>query len=134
MITRREMLEILLDACPSFTPRLMEFLEKWESDPDPPLYVALGMFARHVITMQERGETSELIVVFRAVERLLVEGDGYVRKGAAVGVLETLQNRRLHSTTTPGEFMQYLRPESARYWHSQNRFWEGKMKRDPGGA
>jgi hypothetical protein len=130
MIAKNDMMGVLLNACPSFASRWQAFLEEWRGEGDDlPLYVALGDFARHLIGMQERGETDHLARVFQAIERIHKEGDLYVREAATVGLLEDLQNLNLHSRTRPEQFVPYLGEESARSWAGLNRFWSGMVDR-----
>src|ERR1700693_1023033 len=104
MITRDEMIGVLLDACPSFAPRWIAFQDEWREEVDDlPMYIVLGDFARHLIGMVERGDTARLAAIFAAVERLHVEGDGYRREAATVGLLEDLQNLNLHKNGTEPE-------------------------------
>ena len=51
MIGKEQMMELLLDACPSFRPRWEAFLEEWQETDDLPLYLALGDFAVLLIGM-----------------------------------------------------------------------------------
>jgi hypothetical protein len=117
---------MLLDACPSFAPQWEAFREEWLKETDDlPVYLVLADFARHLIGLLERGETTDLPAVFAAVERMHVEGGHYVRKAATVGLLESLQNLHLHKNgTDPEQFRPYLGPESARWWDKLYRFWQ----------
>ncbi len=125
MIAEAEMMGVLLNACPSFAPLWQTFADDWRGESDrPPLYVALADFARHLIHMLERGDTIGLSAAFRAIERLHVDGDEWVRKAATIGILESLQNQNLHRSTEPDQFCSYLKPQSARWWDKLNRFWE----------
>jgi hypothetical protein len=125
-ITKDEMMGQLLEACPSFLPQWRAFLDEWEEDADePPLYIALGELARHLVGMLERGETGSFPAVFSVVERLHTEGDEYVRTAATVGLLEDLQNKNLYaSDTNPERFRQYLGPVSEKWWDKLYRLWE----------
>ncbi|MGL4549799.1 MAG: hypothetical protein ACRC33_01320, partial [Gemmataceae bacterium] len=59
MITRGDIIGVLLDACPSFRPAWQASLAEWaDSADDLPLYLALAEFARHLIGMLGRGETA----------------------------------------------------------------------------
>lgn len=126
MIAKNDMMDVLLDACPSFVPQWQTFQDEWREEADDlPLYVALADFARHLISMVERGETAGLPAAFAVVERLHVEGEHYVREAATVGLLESLQNLNLHKQgTDPEQFRPYLGPESARWWDKLYRFWQ----------
>jgi hypothetical protein len=123
VITKSEMIPAMLAACPSFAPAWADFLRQWEDDPDPPLYVALGELAGHLVAMLERGEVASLEAVFGVVEGWLVSGDAYVREAATVGLLENLQNTGLHTSTSPEQFLPYLGPQSARWWSEVEAFW-----------
>lgn len=88
------------------------------------MYLALSEYARHLIAMLERGETTLFPQIFWAIELLHLEGDQYVREAATVGLLEDMQNLNLHSKTTPEDFRKYLGPESERWWDKLIRLWE----------
>jgi hypothetical protein len=126
VISKDDMMPVLVDVCPSFNAQWLAFLDEWrEEKHDLPLYVALGDFARHMIGMLEGGETDAFPSIFAAIERLEMEGDDYVKEAATVGLLESLQNLNLHTTTSPEKFLLYLGPESARCWDEVRRSWEG---------
>ena len=126
MIRKEEMMDVLLTECPSFQNAWREFQAEWQEDNiELPIYVALADFARHIIEKLKSDETKEFPAIFRAIERLHTEGDGYVREAAIIGILESLQNENLHSLTTPDQFERYLGPESRRWWDKLNRFWDG---------
>ncbi|MDY3554403.1 hypothetical protein R5W24_003525 [Gemmata sp. JC717] len=125
MITKCDMMGVLLDACPSFRPTWEAWLAEWaEPADDRPLYLALAEFARHLIGMLERGEAADFPAVFGAVERLQAEGEHYVREAAIVGLLEDLQNLNLHAGgTEPEQFRPFLGPESAAAWDELYVLW-----------
>ncbi len=125
MVAKGEMMAVLLDACPSFQPAWEVWLAEWaESAGDLPLYLALSEFARHLIGMLERAETKSFPAIFRAVERLQVEGEHYVREAAIVGLLEDLQNLNLYAGgTEPEQFRPFLGPQSVAAWDELYVFW-----------
>jgi hypothetical protein len=62
------MVGVLLNACPSFAPQWQAFVEEWQEEADDlPLYLTLADFARHVISMAERGDTAGLPAIFAAI-------------------------------------------------------------------
>jgi hypothetical protein len=125
VISKDEMMPVLLEACPSFNPKWQTFLDNWkDEDCELPHYLALADFARHLIGMLERGETDTFPAIFAAVERLHLEGEHYVKEAATVGLLEDLQNDGLHTGTLPEQFREYLGPETTRWWDKLYRFWE----------
>jgi hypothetical protein len=124
VISRPEMMFLMLRACPSFEGKWNEFLEYWKESPEPPLYLVLSDLARHLTAKLARGDISSFPAVFAVVERWLVEGDPYVKEAAAIGFLEGLQNKALHKGTEPAQFRPYLLPESAKWWDRLDGFWE----------
>jgi hypothetical protein len=128
MIFRDDIPRIVLEACPTFEDKWKEFLDEWKDEPEPPIYLALADFARHLIGMLAHGNTGPFPIIFSAVERMLVEGDDYVKEAATIGVLEALQNTNLHESTEPEQFRPYLKPESEKWWNKLYDFWEkGKL-------
>lgn len=123
-ITAEQVIPLLLAACPSFQPRWDEHLKEYGK---PLLYVALGDFARHLLELYQRHETGVFPAVARVIERLHIEGDGYVREVASIGLLEGIQNVWSHDID-PELFAPYLLPESTRWWRSLNDFWSGKSR------
>lgn len=133
MIRKKDMMEPMLEACPSFRPAWEAFRKEWANERDLPMYIALGSLASHLIAALAARDTGTLSRAFAVVERWLAEGDGYVREAASVGLLEDLQNRHLHRTTSPSGFKPFLPPESLRWWRKVERFWtHGEIIRNDG--
>lgn len=123
MITKNEMMEPMLVACPSFRPDWDEFVSEWATEDDKPLYLALGSLARHLVTLLAAQRQLDLSRALAVVERWHVEGDAYVREAATIGLLEDLQNDNLHATTLPRDFEPLLLPESLKWWRKVEAFW-----------
>lgn len=124
MISKDQMMEVLIDTCPSFRPTWDAFREDWKTSTDAlPLYLALADFARHLVGMLERSETESFAAIFQVVERLQLEGDDYVQEAAVVGLLEDIQNRNFHTTTEPQQFLPFLGEESSKAWDQLHVFW-----------
>jgi hypothetical protein len=124
VIEKDTMMAPMLEACPSFRPAWEEFVEEWRSEPEQPLYLALGSLARHLIAALSIRDVPTMSRAFAVVERWLLEGDHYVREAATVGLLEDLQNTNLHEATSPSDFEPYLLPKSLKSWRDVARFWE----------
>ena len=129
MISREDMFDVLLKADPTFQPVWDAFVDKWRDQIEPPLYLALGDLARHVIGKLEDDRIDDLQRIFAAVERWLDDGDELVREAATIGLLEDLQNPNLHKTTSPDRLKQWLGPLSAMQWSEVERFWSGQTAR-----
>jgi hypothetical protein len=129
LITKADMIDVLLAASPTFAEDWDAFRREWADEAeDLPLYLALADFARHIISFLEARDAVSLRRIFDAVERLHVEGDHYVREAATIGLLEDLQNTNLHRTTDPEQLCPYLRPESLKWWDAVDLFWKGNFR------
>ena len=89
--------------------------------------MVLGTLAEHLLGLHQQRDHREFLAVARAIERLHLEGDDYVRNAATIGFLEGIQNVWGNSGTDPEDFFPLLLPESARWWKQLNLFWEGKI-------
>lgn len=127
MFQRETMFEPILQAHPDFRVKWEEFLSEWRDHPKGlPCYLLMSDLVGECSSLLRQGRESELEAIFRVVERWLHEGDRYVRDAAVVGFLEDLQNQNLHEGTTPDRFVRYLEPESLRFWHKVERFWNAR--------
>lgn len=132
MITREGVEALLLQACPSFVdnPDRLEWHKDWDSDPEqePPLYLLVADFIRHLTRLNAEGKRNEFDMVFALIDDLHRHGDDYVKALATVGFLEDLQNTNLHPEgSRPEDFIPYLRPVSRWWWEEVELFWEGKV-------
>ncbi len=122
------MFEPLLAACPSFEPAWRAFVEEAGRYPnEQPLYhVAAEEFARHLVVRLHEGSNDELAVTFQVVERLISEGESYVREAMVTGLLEGIQNIAGDMGVDPDRFKEWLLPETRAWWDNLNRFWDGE--------
>src|SRR5687768_16988096 len=111
MIEQNEAMQVLVDACPSFSDTWRAHLGEYGNDL---LYIAAGKFASHILQLQQAQSISELGAVGRAIERLHVEGDSWVKELATIGILEGIQNVWSHSAIDPETFFPFLGCESQR--------------------
>lgn len=121
MITKEQVMPLLLEACPSFAERWKEY--QADSAEDELLYMDLSEFASHIVGLYKDNRTQEFAAVFAIVEQLHLEGDQYVKEAAAIGLLEGIQNIAGHRAVDPEVFVEYLGPESAKWWNRLNDFW-----------
>ena len=125
MITEVEAIPSLLEACPSFKTAYAEHVaDHGETLP----YVAAGALARHMLDLHLSGNTISLLSLGKAIERLHLEGNEWVREFATIGVLEGVQNVWSNAGADPSEFVAYLGPESLSWWKGLNKFWSGKSQ------
>lgn len=90
-------------------------------------YIVLGEFARYLLEAFQREDDSLLKKAAELIERLHLEGDGYVKEAATIGLLESIQNTWPSSGVDPEKLVPYLLPESRRWWDSLNRFWDKEI-------
>jgi hypothetical protein len=132
-ITKLTMFPPMLAADPSFLSEWEEFLNEWGEDPNPPLYIALGSLALHLLDRVERGDVIGFDTVFSVVEQWHIDGDAYVREAATIGLLEGLQNRwhdrqscRRTGDPPMPSIEPWLLPVSKEWWDRLIRFWDGE--------
>jgi hypothetical protein len=125
MITKDQVMPLLLNDCPSFSERWREHLALYGDE--RVFYMDLGEFVDHIIDLYERNQTQEFPAIFDSIERLHVEGDDQVRDGAILGILEGIQNIAGNRRIDPEVFAPYLKPESAKWWKKLNDFWNGDV-------
>lgn len=124
-ITRENMFEPLLAADPSFHSRWTEFTTIWGNEPNPPLNLALGSLAEHLLERLAAQDVERFGGIFAVVERWQTDGDAHVREAATIGLLETLQNLSGGSSDRPVTVEPWLGPKSRRWWDKLDRFWDG---------
>jgi hypothetical protein len=128
LITRETMFEPLLAADPSFRPCWLEFLREWNGEPDPPLYLALGSLAEHLLQRLKNKDIEGFDRIFAVVEEWHTAGDVYVSEAASVGFLEAVQNLSGGNDQRVPTIEPWLGPVSRRWWDKLNRFWSGEPK------
>ena len=128
MISKSDILALIVKACPSFEETFCRSCSEHGADL---LYVHAGSFARHLLALNREGQWDEFPAVGEFIERLHVEGTPEVRELATTGVLESIQNVWANSNTAPEQILCYLGPVSAKAWQNLNRFWAGEITTVP---
>ena len=121
MITKDQIISIVLKACPSFKGVYDS------SDNQDLLYVVMGDLADHLLSLYKENKTEEFNELSKVIEAMHIDGDGYVKELATIGFLESIQNVWSNNGVDPKKFTKYLRPESKKWWDELNDFWEGKI-------
>jgi hypothetical protein len=125
MITADQVIPLFLEASPSFAPAWQRYTEEASYEPGL-LYIDLGELSRHLIELWRAKNSEELRAAFSVADRLILEGDDYVKQAATIGLLEGLQNNAGHQGIDPEVFRPMLGSESVRWWDGLNKFWSGK--------
>lgn len=121
-----DMLVPLLAACSSYKGRWVRLLSKLQEEDRVPLYLALSDYCEHLIVLLSTGEQQQVADVFAAIEQLLTSSDDYIQAAAIVGMIESLQDIRLHNSTLPTQFYPFLGQTSKIIW---DELWTSAVKR-----
>jgi hypothetical protein len=117
VIAKAEMMHLLAKACPSFRPVRERSARYWKDEDESTVQAVLADLAKHVISLLERADTTDLPAVFGVIERCQMEGDPFVRETAAPQLLEILHAEQFHVTTAPEQFRPFLGSESIQVWN-----------------
>lgn len=125
MITKAQVIPMLIEACPSFQNAWDEHRQHHEEEL---LYTALGDFAQHLLDLHRRQQTDAFTAVAHVIEQLHIEGNHDVKEAATIGLLEGIQNFWGNNAVDPELFAPHLLPESRRWWDELNAFWRGERR------
>ena len=124
MISKEEMIPLLLEACPAFGPRWEEHLIYWR-DKSPAFYIDIEEFFAFLLDSHKRGQIECVQVAFDVLERFLVEGDWDTQELATVGFIEDVQNASSWEPLGAIPFIPFLKPHSYDAWKKVDAMWEG---------
>lgn len=128
MISRDEVMALLISECPSFEERWTAHLQDiWDRDSESILYTDLSEFAMYLTDLVINSNFSEFKNVFRLTERLLGEGDSFVQEAIVVGLIEDFQDDLLRNGYNLKNFEKFLEPETQKYWIKVIKFWNGEI-------
>jgi hypothetical protein len=129
MIKKSEVMELLLNACPSYKDRWQDYFQfNYSNGEEQLLYIDLGDFAEHLVDLYRKYEIHEFVQVFDVIEQLHIDGDEYVKEAATIGLLEGIQNIASNSNINLEGFRMGLKPISKKWWDNLNDFWSGKTE------
>ena len=126
MITKPQVMPLLIEACPGFQPTWQAHLECWKGE-EPGAYNDTAEFARYLVESFESGQISEFPAAFAAIEKILSEGDQESRDIGGYGVIESLQTIGSNHSCGEEVFIQWLGPTSRRAWAEIEKMWEGRV-------
>lgn len=134
MIPRENVMELLINVCPSFKGKWEEYLEDdWDRDRETILYSDLSVFARYLTELTMTRKFEELYNLFDEIERLIKEGDFFVSEAIVVGLLEDFQNGLLSNGYELNIMDEYLKPDTKRGWLDLIKFWNSMASKNPKG-
>lgn len=112
-IAKSEVMELFLQACPSYRNRWNKYIEdNYETGDEQLLYIDFADFASHIVDLYRQNKLEEFPAVFHVIELLHTAGDPYVKEAVTIGLLEDMQNKLLYSGRETSVFHQYLHQES----------------------
>lgn len=121
MITRRESIPLLLEACPTFCEwfdGMGEFYtdKAWKELSRQMLSLFFTNFAWHLLSLHQNQKTESFAPVSCVIERLVCDGDPEVRNVSVRDLLESIQCIWNYNKVDPNLFFTFLGPKSARFW------------------
>jgi len=125
MITKKQILPLLLEACPGFERAWRAHLDWWRGEQSGEFNDA-AEFAKYLVESFENGQTSEFPAAFAVIEKILNEGDKQARDIAAIGIIEDLQTIGSNHVCGAEVFKPWLGETSTAAWHQIEKIWEGK--------
>lgn len=126
MITKDQVIPLLLAACPAAGSAWEKHLAYWGEDTRG-AYIDAAAFVQFLVEAYERGDTASLSAAFAALECVLVEGDDDAWGLATVGVVETIQNIAGWKPYGAEPFKAYLGPGGLGAWEAVDLFWQGDV-------
>ena len=110
-----DVLPALLAACPSFRQRWQEYTSDEIYEPNQ-VYVEVFEFARHFLTLLQKGDVSEFPAVFAAVENILHVGNEEARQAVTTGLLEDLYFEAEETRISPSTWRRFFGPMAMNAW------------------
>ena len=128
VITAEQVPDLLVASCAWVSQAWTEVAEE-NRDPARPGgrlgYLDAGWIVDRLADRLASGNTDGFDALFDLVERLIVDGDDYVRNLGVIGYLEGMQTQTVTSKgVDPEAFRPWLRPLSLKYWAAIHDFWE----------
>ena len=128
LLTKDQIVPGLLIACPELQFTWDKHLAWWmedETNEAPGDYNNASAFVVGLLDSFEKQEHEYFPRFFGFVERLIIEGDAETKNIAVVGYLETLQTMASWRPYGPEVFVEWMLPESQRWWLQIYKWWDG---------
>lgn len=128
MISKEEMIPMLLAACPGLRAPFEAAMAEWDG-PSPGLHLEIMEFVALLLEAYERGDSECVQAAFDTAEKFLAEGDSGTREYAKIGFIEDIQNAASWRSCGAGAFLRFLKPHSKKAWDDLEEFWSGGQNR-----
>lgn len=124
MITRRDLKDLLLGACPTFEPQWRSFQRDWGRDEaEWSLAAVMHHFARHLYDLVDDGATDTLPESLALAWRMKSEGDEEVEQAIDLGFVPALDDFSRRADETFDRLRPFVPPPI--------RFWWDELPRAP---
>lgn len=81
MISKSEVMMLLIEACPSYQMRWNEYIQsEYRIGDEQLLYVDIGDFVHHLVSLFKSSDDHEFEKIFDVIERLHINGDELVKE------------------------------------------------------
>ena len=120
---KHDIVPTILHACPE----LQGVWDEYVADPGRTAgdYIDAGKLVDELIAYYGRGEREIFPRFFEVIERLIHEQDEEVQNIAIIGYLETLQTAASWKEFGSEVFVEWMLPETKRWWAEIHRWWAG---------
>lgn len=128
-INQEQIIDLLIQACPSYRSRAQQyFKENYEPGDERLYYLEASDFNHFIIDLYIDKRTEDFNRIFDVIEELHINGDDYVKELATIGFLESLQHHLDHENIDYKSFETYLKQESLKWWKHLIDFWNGNTE------
>ena len=125
MITREEVMNLFIEACPSFKENWEAYISSEEDrNSSTVLYSDLTCLANYLVGQIDNEMMLETKTVFDMIEQLLHQGDTFVKEAITVGLLEDIQNKLINQSIDLNVFNRYMLAETKKSWGDLFDFWK----------
>lgn len=125
MITREEVMNLFIEACPSFKENWEAYISSEEDrNSSTVLYSDLTCFANYLVCQKDNEMMIETKIVFDIIEQILQQGDTFVKEAITVGLLEDIQNILISQSMGLNVFNMYMHKETKKSWRDLTDFWK----------
>src|SRR3974377_408624 len=124
MITQRETVPLILEACPSFrgwydgmVPFFTE--QAWRESTRGVLSIFFTNLSWHLLSLSQERKTERFPLLADLLERLLAEGDSEVKDTSIRDFLESLNCIWSYNKVDPARFFAFLGPKTNDFWQKR---------------
>ena len=96
-------------------------------------FMDMSAISRHLISLMQKNDTSDFIMFFTSVEKVLNKCDTDTEELIVTGLLESIQNNAIDNKIDISDsFDIWLQPTTKKRWNELIDFWDGKQQKTTG--